>query len=715
MRDMTECGTTCLAMIFKHYGLVNIQAALREIAGVTAYGTDLLTLSRVAERFGFQTQGVRTKFEYLRRVSLPCIAHYEGNHYVVVYKADAESVWVANPASGKEKMSRSEFAQKWNGILLLVEPSGDTSAMRDSAELAEQYASRSHEAQRGFYRSLLAPFRRQIAAVAGVSLLLVILSLALPFFTQSVIDSVLVLQNKNLLYALLLAMVIVFVMQVALTYTRHLLMARLRVNFEFEFFSRFFRRMLHLPQPYFDAHKREDFIQRFQENVKVRNILNAGTVQSLLDVSLLVVLIPVMFLYNAELAVIGSASLVVFILTTIAFTPRIRRLQEKVFYENARTMGAFVDTLLGMTTIKLLAAETLKYWQWRATYKRTLGNTFTASRTQIMMSSLMRTVMLLGQVSVYWYGAYITFGGGMTIGQYIAFLTLFGIILNAASSISDVWFVMTDAAVTLARLNDVFEQEPEHADIAGQTTALADGGIEFRNVWFSYDGSEHHALSDISFSVAPGERIGIVGRNGSGKTTLVKLLVKFYEHYKGSIHIGSAELRSYHPQYLRMGVYMLPQHVYVFNGSIADNIRAAKPDAPMEDVIRAAKLADLHEFIGSLYLGYNHKIGESGSDLSGGQRLKLAFARLFLSQPEIIILDEASSALDVIAEQRIMKNVYEVFAGKTVISIAHRLSTLQHVDRIIMLDDGRILEQGTHDELVAKRGGYHTFITTYVG
>lgn len=711
---MTECGTTCLAMIFKHYGLFNVQTALRDIAGVTQAGTDLYTLARVGERFGFSCDGVRAKFEHLEQIPLPCIAHYEGNHFVVVYKATKNEVWIADPATDKEKLSVQEFASKWNGVVLVLQPTRDVFQYNDVMEIAEQYTKREKFIARSFYRSVLYPFRRVLWEIVAASLLMIALALALPFFTQSIIDSVLVFQNKNLLYAILIAMVGVFLLQVVITYTRHLLLAQFRVEFEFEFFSRFFRQFLSLTQTYFDAHKREDFIQRFQENMKIRNVFNAGTLQSALDIILLCALLPVLFFYHSLLATIAVSFLALFIITTILFTPRIRRLQEKVFHENAKTMGSFLDTLLGIGTVKLLAIETVKFWQWRSTYKHTLNKVLTASRTQITLNSLLRTIMFLGQITVYWFGAYITFNGELSIGMYIAFISIFVMMMNTVNNVSDVWFVLTDMSVTFARLNDVFMQEPERADLATQVTTLTEPSIEFRNVWFSYDSSERHALRDVSLTINPGEYIGIVGRNGSGKTTLVKMLVKLYENYRGNILIGGTELRNYHPQYLRMKVALVPQDVYLFNGTIRDNIAYANPSATTEDIIRAAKKAELHDFVSTLYLGYNHKIGESGSNLSGGQKLKIAFARLFLSNPDIIILDEASSALDVVAEQTIMRNIYEHFRGKTVISIAHRLSTLQHVHRIIVMDEGGVKEQGTHGELLELQGEYYKFIKTYV-
>ncbi len=701
-------------MIFRHYGLTNIQAALREIAGVSSQGSDLYTLSLVAERFGFQTEGARIKFEHLQKIPLPCIAHYEGNHFVVVYKASDTDVWIADPASDKERFSKQDFERKWNGVVLALDPGKEVFASKDVVEIAEQFSKRQKFVTRAFYTSLLFPFRRNLREIVIASFVMTLLSLVLPFLTRVVIDNVLVFQNKNLLYAILLAMLTVFVLQVLLSYVRSLLFAQVRVEFEFEFFNRFFRHFTQLSQTYFDSHKREDFVQRFQENLKIRNLFNAGTLQSALDVLLLFILLPVLFTFHTTLALMASGFLAVFILATVVFTPRIRRLQERVFQENAKTMGSFLDSLIGMPTIKLLAAETLKYWEWRQVYKRALNRVLTASQTQIVLNSILRTVIVSGQVCMYWYGAYLTFQGEMSIGQYIAFISIFAMMMSSASTVSDLWFVLTDLSVTFSRLNDVFMQEPEKADLATQLTQLQSFSIDCSNVNFSYDHTQHYALQDINLHIREGEHIGVVGRNGSGKTTLAKLLVKMYDHYEGSITLGGTELRSIHPQFLRMKVAMLPQEIHVFNGSIRDNISIAQPDASMEAIVEAARKAELHDFVSSLYLGYNQKIGESGSGLSGGQRLRIAFARLFLSNPDVIILDEASSALDTISEQKIMANLFTHFRNRTVISIAHRLHTLQKVDRILVLDEGRIVESGNHEELMRKHGAYHSFVRSYV-
>lgn len=701
-------------MILRWYGLDNVQAALRELAGVWAQGTDLLTLARTAERFGFRAEGVRMRIEHLQQVPLPLIAHYRGNHFVVVYRVSSTHVWIADPAIGKEKLTLQEFATRWNGIALLLEPSPTLAPQADVLELIERYRQRQRTFGQLLRQLVLERFRRPIAEILLASLLLALLGLSLPLFTQSIIDNVLVLRNNALLVALAVAMSIIVVMQLVLSYIRQLLVVQSRIEFEYEFFARFFERMLQLGQRYFDAHKREDFIQRFQENLKLRSLLSSGTVQALLDIVLVLVLTPILWFYHAGLAAIATVVILLFALTTIIFTPRLRALQNKVFAENARTMGAFLDTLLGITTIKLLVAELPRLWQWRGIYKYTLNKVHQTMVTQARMSIVLRSLVVLGQVAIYWVGAWVSAEGAISVGEYVAFIAIFGIVLSASHSIGELWVVLTELGVTFARLGDVLLQEPEVTADEQLQPMPTSADLCFSNVSFAYAPQSPPVLRDISLVIPEGTRIGIIGRNGSGKTTLAKLIVRLYDDYTGSITIGGVELRSIHPSALRSHVAMLSQDPYIFDGTIAENIAIAKPDATMDEIVWAAQQAELHADVQRFYLGYHQRVGNSGAQLSGGQRLKLALARLFLSDARIVILDEASSALDALSEERIMHNLYEHFAGRTIISIAHRMTTLQHVERILVLDHGELVEEGSHDELLQRQGLYYQFLRTYV-
>lgn len=712
---MSECGTTCLAMIFKYHGLYNIQAPLRDLAHVSAEGTDLYTLSEIAKSFGFNSDGYQLSYEHLHEISLPCIAHYEGNHFVVITGVNQTHISLADPAFGKDKLTKDEFGKKWNGIILTLEPTEQVFKNPDVMDLIEAYRAKEKDILKSFYLSLLFPFRRVLVEILVASFVLQILGLALPFFTQSIIDRVLVYQDKQLLFAILAGMVCIFIVQSTLTYTRNILLTQFKVRFELEFFSGFFEHFIHLTQPYFDGHKREDFINRFQENIRIRNILSPSILQSFLDVLFVVNALVVLFFYNGGLALIATGFIAFFATMTILYSPELRRLEDKIFYENIKTMGGFLDTLLGMQTVKLLSLEKLKFWEWKNQYKKALNKVLMTQELYVRLQSLLQGAYFLSQISVYWVGAYMAFTGGLTIGAYIAFISIFSVAMASVNQLSVLWFMVTELSITYSRLNDVFRQPPEVTDLFTQQTHIRSGSLTLDNVSFRYSANaDKDVLSNLSISISAGERVAIVGRNGSGKTTLAKLLVKFYTDYSGKILIGETDLRNLHPHYLRRKVVLLPQDVYVFSGTIRENILYANPAATMDEVVEATDAAGLHDYVRSLYLGYNHKVGEGGSNLSGGQKLKLAFARLFLQNPEIIILDEASSALDVEAEQLIMQNLYARFRGKTILSIAHRLHTVRNADRIVVMDGGKIAEQGTHTSLLLNRGLYYQFTQTYL-
>lgn len=713
---MSECGPTCLSMILKYYGLYNIQHTLREMSHATKEGTSLYTLSYLAEAFGFSTRGYRLKFERLSSIPLPCIAHYEGNHFVVVYKANKKTVWVANPAYGKDQLDKEEFLTKWNGVVLTLEPTGRAFQQQELKELVRGEKDRKKGVLKKYYLPLLWPFKRLILEILAFSFILQSLGLALPFFTQGIIDKVLVYQDKKLLFAILLGMIGIFLTQVVLTYVRNILLAQFKVNFELDFFSNFFNHFIHLKQGYFDSHKREDFINRFQENLRARRILSPTMLQPFIDLIFVGNFVLVLFFYNTFLASIVLGYVLLLLLGALIFTPRLRRLEDKIFYDNVATLRRFLDTLLGIQTVKLLSLEKLKLWEWKSTYTKGLNRVLAAEQSYARLQSTLRGGYFMSQITVYWLGAHMAFQGKMTIGQYVAFVSIFTLIMASLNSIFTLWSVITEISVSYSRLNDVFMTEPEEGSVLEQQSEIGEvEKIELKDLSFRYgENSEKYVLRGLDVSIHRGEQVAIVGRNGSGKTTLVKLLTKLYSDYEGKILVNGVELKQINSQALRRKVVMIPQEVYLFSGTVRDNIAYGDPGASMDEVVEAAKLADIHTHIRSLYLGYNQMLSEDMSSFSGGQKLKIAFARLFLSDPEVIILDEASSALDIETEHFILKNVRERFRGKTIISIAHRLHTVRHADRILVLDEGRLIEEGNHVTLVEQGGLYHQFIQTYL-
>jgi ABC-type bacteriocin/lantibiotic exporter with double-glycine peptidase domain len=710
-RDLTECGTTCLAIIFKYYGMYNLQHTLRRLAHVNREGTSLLTLSEIAETFGFNTHGYRLSIDLISDLPLPCIAHYEGNHFVVIYKTNKKSVWIANPASGKDRLSRQDFTRKWNGIVLTLEPTNQVFKQKDLKELIREQREAEKNVLRKHYLSILNPFKQVLAEILAISFILQMLGLALPFFAQNIIDRVLVYQDKKLLTVILLGMLGVFLAQVVFTYVRNILLAQFKVSFELHFFSNFFNHFIHLNQSYFDSHRREDFINRFQENLRIRRILSPAILQSFIDLIFVINLVVVMFFYQKTLATVGLGFVLLMVLMTGLFTPKLRKLENKVFYDNLESMQGFLDTLLGMQTVKLLALEKLRLWEWRNVYTKGLNRVLASEQVYASLQSILRGIFFISQITVYWIGAQMAFKGDLSIGQYIAFIGIFTATMMSFNNILPLWGMVTEISISYSRLNDILMTKPERMDLLELRVDIEQvDKIELKDLCFRYsEDSARYALRDINLTISHGENLAIVGRNGSGKTTLAKLLIKLYQDYTGKI-----ELKNVHPRFLRKKIVLLPQVVYLFSGTIHENISYGNPEASIADVIEAAKLADIHQVIQGLYLGYNHIVSEYSNIFSGGEKLKIAFARLFLSNAEVIILDEASSALDVETESIIMGNVRKHFKGKTIISIAHRLHTARAADRIIVLDRGSIAETGNHRELLDRKGIYHQFVTTYL-
>ncbi len=714
-RDMTECGTTCLAMIFKYYGLYNIQSTLRELAHVSAAGTDLYTLSEVAQMFGFESDGYETGYDSLLQVKQPCICHYEGNHFVVIYKADEKQVWIADPAFGKMTLLKDEFVKKWNGVLLTVTPTDLVFKNKDVMDLIEKRRAELREVRKNFYTALLHPYRGVLLEIALGTFVIQILALLLPFFTRTIVDQVIVYQDKPLLFAVLIALLVTFAVRTLIFHARNVMILQFKTEFELDFFSRFFDHFIHLNQKYFDGYKREDFIHRFQENMKVRHLLRPGILDTFIDVPFLLVYIAVLFWISPLLAAFVGFFVACFLALTIIFSPRLHHLEERSFYEGVKTMGSFLDTLLGVQTVKLLGIETLKFWDWKSKYRRALNKVLETHSLYLMLQSILEGLFNLSRIGTYWIGAYLAMNGTITLGDYVAFITIFMLILQPIQRMAMLWFMILELGVTYDKLNDILVQPRETADLSLQRTDDIGGDVELRDVRFRYrDNEEQWILDGLTATIPAGSSVAIVGRNGSGKTTFAKLMVKLYDHYQGQILLGGVELRAIHPRALRKKVVMVPQDIFIFSTTIKENILYAREEAGIDEIIQATKYARFDEFVHDNYLGYNYMVGESGANLSGGQRLRLAFARLFLAQPDVIILDEATSVLDVESEKLILENVRKAFPRQTIISIAHRLSTVKSADLILVFDRGKVVEQGKHADLLAQKGLYYDFMKTYL-
>jgi ATP-binding cassette subfamily B protein len=698
--DEMTCGTTCIMMISKYYGKIFASSRLREMAHVDLSGSSLANLASAAEQLGYMTRGMKLDYDTLKSVTLPCIVHWQGYHYIVVYKIDEKFVWVADPAIGLRKYSRSYFENNWNGITLILEPTPEFEKQKEDKSSLRNFG------------QFVAPYKMILVEVFIASLLLNVFGLATPIFTQNIVDKVLMHQNISMLNIMLLGMLLVLVFRVLTMIVRQYLIIHTSMKIDLRMLTYFYKHLLALPLGYFKVRKIGDFITRFGENLKIRNFMTNTALTLVLDSILIVVYLSLMFYYNIQLTLLVLIFIPVFIAITLSFTPVLKRLNMDSFAARAEARSHLIESINAVDTVKAMNIENPVRWKWEDKFIKNMNIDFRLFNATMYFNSLGDFTGTLGSTVVLWYGAHQVIGGAMSVGELMAFMSLMGSVITPINRIINTWDDIQQTLVSVDRLNDVFTAEaefPEKADEShGVTISKPRGEIEFEKVFFRYGGEDDpYILSDINIKIEAGQKVAIVGRSGSGKTTLVKLIARFYDVTEGKISIDGIDIKNINLSNLRNIVGFVLQESFIFNGTIRENISLHDPEESMERVIEAARLANAHDFISGLALGYDTKVGESGLQLSGGQKQRIAIARTLYRNPKIIILDEATSSLDTESEQAIQKNLNAILKDKTALIIAHRLSTVRNADKIIVLDNGEVIETGTHEELMEKQGLYH--------
>lgn len=687
-------------MIARHYGKQFAANRIRELAHVDSSGATLANLASAAEQLGFSARGMRLTYEDLLSTKLPCIAHWQGYHYVVIYRITGQQVWIADPARGLRKYSRSEFADNWNGITLVLEPQAAFAGQQEDTSSLSRFV------------SFVSPYRMILLEIFLASLLLNIFGLATPLFTQNVVDRVLVHQNTSMLNIMLIGMLIVLIFRIATMIVRQYLIIHTSMKIDLSMLVLFYKHILALPLGYFKVRKIGDFITRFGENMKIRNFLTNTALTIVLDAFLIVVYICLMFYYNVQMTIIVLLFIPVFIGITLIFTPLLKRLNIDSFSARAESEAHLIESINGIDTIKAMNIEYPVRWKWEDKFIKSLNIDFRLYNTGMYFHSIGDLVATLSSTIILWYGAREVIQGAVSIGELMAFMALVGSVTTPINRIVMVWDDIQETLVSVDRINDVFAATPEFPSSAGQAPGLIirepKGKITFDKLFFRYGGNDDpYILSNINLSVEPGQTVAIVGRSGSGKTTLVRLLARFYDATEGRIAVDGIDIKNLNLSHLRRLVGFVLQENFLFSGSIRENIALGDSEESMEKIIEAAKLANAHDFISGLPLGYETQVGESGMQLSGGQKQRIAIARVLYANPKIIIFDEATSSLDSESEQAIQKNLQAILQDRTALIIAHRLSTVRSADMIVVLDNGEIVEQGTHEALMSQQGLYH--------
>ena len=691
----TDSGLICLLILARFHDLPADGAQLRHQFAQSGQVLSNAELLRAAKHLGLKAGLVRTTWSKLQGTPLPAMLKQMDGRYVVLAKVEADKVLVQDPIEARPLvLSREQFEAMWTGELLLFTKRAQVRLQ----DLKFDFT---------WFIPAIVKYRRFFGEVLVASFFLQFFALLTPLFTQVVIDKVLVHKGFTTLHVLAIGMITLAVFEAMLGGIRTYLFAHTTNRIDVSLGAQLFRHVLALPLSYFEARRIGDTVARVRELEQIRQFLTSHAVTVVLDVVFTLVFLAVMWFYSSTLTLVVMASLPVYALLSIAITPTIRaRLHEK-FNRGAENQAFLVEAISGIQTVKAMAVEPPLVRKWEEQLAGYVRSSFRATSLMMIAGQSAACVQKVTTVAVLWVGAYRVIDGDLSIGQLIAFNMLSAQVTGPLLRLVNLWQEFQQVGISVQRLGDVLNTQPEPSYNPNRTTLPhVTGHVRFDEVTFRYRPDGPEILRKVSFAVAPGQVIGIVGRSGSGKSTIAKLLQRLYVPERGRMLVDGVDLAQVDPAWLRRQVGVVLQENFLFNGSVRSNIALTDPGLGMEQVIQAAKLAGAHEFILELGDGYDTVIGEHGCTLSGGQRQRIAIARALVANPRILIFDEATSALDYESEAVIQQNMAQISQGRTVFIIAHRLSTVRPAHRIYVVDKGEIVEQGSHDELLHVVGFY---------
>lgn len=690
-----DTGLACLALLARFFGIPadtdQIKHQFTEAS--KQFGETELLLA--AKHLGLKAGAHECSWDRLATTPLPAVARYRDGHYVVLARVDAERALIQDPLEpAPQALPRAIFEQSWSGRLLLF---------------TKRAGLRPEDRRFDFtwFVPAIVKHRKLFGEVLVASFFLQLFALLTPLFFQVVIDKVLVHKALTTLHVLAIGMLALVVFEVILGGLRTYIFSHTTSRMDVTLGAELFRHLVRLPLAYFQARRVGETVARVRELETIRQFLTGTTVTVVIDLFFTIVFIAVLFFYSGWLTLVVLATIPFYVLLSVTVTPVFRaRLHEK-FNRGAENQSFLVETINGIGTVKAMAVEPAMQRRWEEQLAGYVHAGFRTGALSNIAGQIAAFLNKLTTVAILWLGAHLVMSGALSIGQLIAFNMLAGRVSGPLLRIVQLWQDFQQAGISINRLGDVLNTPPEPSYNPNRATlpALA-GHIVFDQVTFRYrlDGPE--VLKRLSFDIPAGQTIGVVGRSGSGKSTVAKLIQRLYVPESGRVLVDGVDLAQIEPAWLRQRIGVVLQENFLFNRSVRDNIALADPGMPLERVIEAAKLAGAHEFILELPQGYDTVVGEHGCTLSGGQRQRIAIARALVTDPRILIFDEATSALDYESESIVQRNLAGICKDRTVIIIAHRLSTVRQADRIYVIDKGEIIEQGTHHELIALKGYY---------
>lgn len=710
-----DCGPTCLRMIAKHYGRSIGIEKLRKLSETTREGSNLQNIATTAENIGYRTLGVKVSVQKLEiDAPLPCILHWNQNHFVVLYQVKKGNYYIADPGHGKIVLSKKEFLKRWigenatetteEGIALLLEPTprliqkeeDDVEQKKKGFSFLYQYLFR--------YKKFLAQLT--IGLVAGS-----LLQLVFPFLTQSVVDIGIQNRDINFIYLILIAQLFLFAGRTSLELIRGWILLHLSARINISLVSDFFIKLMNLPIAYFDSKMTGDIMQRINDHKRIEILLTTTSLNVLFSFFNLIIFGAVLGWYNMQIFFVFLAGSALYAGWVTLFLKKRKDLDSKRFSQMSSEQSKVMELINGMQEIKLHNAEKQKRWSWEYLQARIFKietKNLALQQTQTIGSNVINE---LKNIFITILSAKLVIDGHITLGMMMAITYIIGQLNAPIQQLIGFIYTAQDAKIALERLSEIHNKEDEEENPGEKIhTVSTEEDIHIHNISFRYLGSSANVIEDLTLTIPANKITAIVGASGSGKTTLMKMLLKFYEPQTGEIKIGNYNLNNVSQHAWREVCGVVMQEGYIFNDTIANNIAIGQEHIDQDKLIRAVEIANIKEFIEQLPLGFNTKIGMEGVGMSTGQKQRLLIARAVYKNPDIICFDEATSALDAKNERVIMENLNEFFKDRTAIVIAHRLSTVKNADQIVVLDQGKIIEKGTHFELVELGGAYFNLV-----
>ncbi len=699
-RDITDCGAACLASIASHYKLKLPVARIRQLAGTDKKGTNVLGMIEAAEKIGFEAKGVKGPFESLFKIPLPAIAHVivkeQLQHYVVIYKVTAKYIELMDPGDGQmHRKTHDEFKKEWTGVLILLLPD-------EGFEIGNKKVSINTR-----FWSLIRPHKSVLVQALFGAIVYTILGLSTSIFVQKIVDFVLVDGNRNLLNLMGIIMVVILGVQMFIGTAKTIFTIKTGQMIDANLILGYYKHLLKLPQQFFDTMRVGEIISRINDAVKIRTFLNDVSINFLVNIFIVFFSFALMFTYYWKLALLILIVIPLYLGVYWISNKINKKAQRKLMEDSAELESQLVESLNAMGTVKRFGLEEFANDKTENRFIKLLGSVYTSSINSVFSGTSSEFISRIITIVLLWVGAGFVLDNEITPGELLSFYALVGYFTSPVAGLIGMNKTVQDAVIAADRLFEIMDLEQETTQNQIELTQDIIGDIKFEKVSFRY-GTRVQVFTELNLNIPKGKFTAIVGESGSGKSTLMSLLQNIYPIQSGSINIGNYDIKYFKNNSLRKLIAVVPQKIDLFAGNVIENIAIGDFEPDMQSVIDIANKLGITEFIESLPNGFETYLGENGATLSGGQRQRIAIARALYRKPEILILDEATSSLDSKSEQFVQEAInYLKDMNKTVIVIAHRLSTVYHADKIIVLDNGKVVEEGNHSDLILKQKHYY--------